>query len=134
DAKWVRGGGDQSNSVAFLDDRYVLKLFRRIEPGPNPELEIGRFLRAAGFTRAPALHGALEYNRPSLEPGTLGVVQAVVKHQGTGWEYTIDELRRYFERVAARISRSEGQEGRDRQEGQEGRDSQEGLEGRDKPR
>src|SRR5205823_7394405 len=59
DAKWVRGGGDQSNSVAFLDDRYVLKLFRRIEPGPNPELEIGRFLRAAGFTRAPALHGAL---------------------------------------------------------------------------
>src|SRR5581483_6950471 len=39
DRRWTRGSGDQSNSVAFVDDRYVLKLFRRIEPGPNPEFE-----------------------------------------------------------------------------------------------
>jgi maltose alpha-D-glucosyltransferase/alpha-amylase len=57
---WTRGGVDQSNSVAFADDRYVLKLFRRLEPGPNPELEIGRFLTERGFTRTPALAGALE--------------------------------------------------------------------------
>ena len=41
-------------------------------------------------------------NRHGLEPGTLAVVQSAITHQGTGWEYTIDELRRYFERVAAR--------------------------------
>ena len=109
--KWVRGGGDQTNSVAFGGDRYVLKLFRRIEPGPNPEFEIGRFLTEHGYKRTPRLCGALEYNRPSLDPGTLGVVQGIVKHQGSGWEYTIDDLRRYFERVAARVGRTEWRDG-----------------------
>ena len=84
---------DQTNSVAFADDRYVLKLFRRIEPTPNPEFEIGRFLTERGFTRTPALAGALQYLRPGLEPGTLAVVQGLVKHQGSGWDYSIDELR-----------------------------------------
>ena len=87
----------------------MLKLFRRIEPAPNPEFEIGRFLSDRGFPRIPALAGAIEYHRPSLEPGTLGVVQSAVKHQGSGWEFTIDELRRYYERVVARIGDPAGQ-------------------------
>ena len=108
DRKWTRGNGDQSNSVAFAGDQYVLKMLRRIEPGPNPEFEIGRFLAERGYKRVPPLVGAIEYHRPSLDPGTLGVVQGLVKHQGSGWEYTIDELHRYFERVAARVARTEG--------------------------
>jgi maltose alpha-D-glucosyltransferase/alpha-amylase len=100
--RWTRGAADQSNGVAFLSDRYVLKLFRRIEPAPNPEFEIGRFLTGSGFTRAPALVGALEYLQAGLEPGTLAVVQTFVKHQGSGWQFTIDELRRYYERVSPR--------------------------------
>ena len=116
DGKWTRSGGDQSNSLAFFADRYVLKLFRRIEPGPNPEFEIGRALTERGFTRIPALDGAVEYLRPGLDPGTLAVVQNAVKHQGSGWDFTIDELRRYYERVVAR-ARSEGQDGRDRRAG-----------------
>ena len=67
--KWVRGGGDQSNSIAFVNDRYALKLFRRIEPARNPEFEIGRFLTARGFTRTPALVGALEYDRAGPRAG-----------------------------------------------------------------
>src|SRR5205809_3332710 len=51
DRKWTRGSGDQSNTVAFAGDQYVLKLFRRIEPGPNPEYEIGRFLAERGYRR-----------------------------------------------------------------------------------
>jgi len=101
--RWVRGGTEQSNSIAFVNDRYALKLFRRIEPSVNPEFEIGRFLAERGFNRTPALVGALEYDRAGLEPGTLAVVQAAVKHQGSGWEFSIDELRRYYERVSARI-------------------------------
>jgi maltose alpha-D-glucosyltransferase/alpha-amylase len=108
--KWVRGSGDQSNSVAFVNDKYALKMFRRIEPGPNPEFEIGNYLFAHGFTRIPTLAGALLYERPGLEPGTLAVLQAAVKHQGSGWEFTIDELRRYYERVVARVRRSGGSE------------------------
>ncbi len=117
--KWTRGGADQSNSVAFFNDKSVLKLFRRIEPAANPEYEIGRFLTTRQFTRIPALIGALEYLRPGFEPGTLAVVQTSVKHQGSGWDFTIDELRRYYERVAAR----EGPEGREGVEPREGLDA-----------
>jgi maltose alpha-D-glucosyltransferase/alpha-amylase len=106
--RWTRGSGDQSNSVVFVNDALMLKLFRRIEPAMNPEYEIGRFLSERGFARAPALVGALEYLRPGLETGTLGVAQQSVKNQGTGWDFTIEEVRRYYERVAARnVSRSE---------------------------
>jgi maltose alpha-D-glucosyltransferase / alpha-amylase len=106
--RWVRGTADQSNSVAIVEDRYVLKAFRRIEPTPNPEFEIGRFLAERGFARTPVLVGALQYLRSGLEPGTLAVVQGLVTHQGSGWEYSIDELRRYYERIAPRVTGSEG--------------------------
>jgi maltose alpha-D-glucosyltransferase/alpha-amylase len=105
--------------VVFADDRFVLKLFRRIEPAPNPEFEIGQYLTERGFTRIPALDGALQYRRAGLEPGTLAIVQAAVKHQGSGWDYTLDDLRRYYERVIARVKGSSGQ---DRREGLEGLD------------
>ncbi|HMD35113.1 MAG TPA: maltose alpha-D-glucosyltransferase [Vicinamibacterales bacterium] len=104
--EWTRGSGDQSNSVAFSGDR-VLKLFRRIEPVTNPELEIGRVLTERGFKHAPTIHAALEYWRPGLEPGTLALAQSMVAHQGTAWDFTIDELRRYYERVDARIKRTQ---------------------------
>jgi maltose alpha-D-glucosyltransferase/alpha-amylase len=103
DHRWVRGGGDQSNTVAFVNDALVLKVFRRIEPVTNPEFEIGRFFADRGFVRTPALAGALEYRRPGLDAGTLAVVQRAVKHQGTAWDFTIDEVRRYYERAAARM-------------------------------
>src|SRR5262249_31103169 len=48
--QWSRNG-HQDGGVLFLSDRYVLKLFRRIGPGPNPELEIARQLEQGGFTR-----------------------------------------------------------------------------------
>jgi maltose alpha-D-glucosyltransferase/alpha-amylase len=102
EARWTRGSGDQSNSLAFVNDRFVLKLFRRIEPGPNPEFEIARVLARRGFTRTPALVGALEYDRTALEPSVIALVQDLVHHQGSGWDFIIDELGRYYERVAAR--------------------------------
>jgi maltose alpha-D-glucosyltransferase/alpha-amylase len=101
---WVRPGADSSNTVAFVSERYVLKLFRRVEPGPNPEFEIGEALTAQGFTRIATLAGAVLYDRPSLDTGTLAVVQASITNQGSGWGFTIDELRRYYERVTARIA------------------------------
>ena len=101
---WTNPTGDQSNSVVVSDDERVLKLFRRTEPGPNPEYEISCVLADQRFARTPPLLGALEYNRRGLEPGSLAIVQKHITHQGTGWQYTIDELRRYYERVSARTS------------------------------
>jgi maltose alpha-D-glucosyltransferase/alpha-amylase len=106
EGRWTRGTADQSNSVAFVNDQYVLKLFRRIEPGPNPELELTACLMARGFQQIPSLAGALLYERPGLESGTLAVVEAAIQHQGSGWEFTIDELRRYYERVGTRLRAS----------------------------
>ncbi|HZT77368.1 MAG TPA: maltose alpha-D-glucosyltransferase [Vicinamibacterales bacterium] len=115
---WRRVTGDHSNTLAFAGDELVVKLFRRMEPGVNPELEIGRTFAAQSFDRVPPLVAAMEYLRPSLEPGTLAVVQRAIGNQGTGWTYTIDELRRFFERVMARSTRHDGH---DRLDGQEGR-------------
>ena len=117
---WARVPGDQTNSLVIADDQCVLKVFRRIEPGLNPELEIGRALATQRFDRVPPFVGAIEYLRPSLEPGTLAIVQRTVPNQGTAWTYTIDDLRRFFERVAARSTRSDGQEGLHGRDGQDG--------------
>ncbi|HZP47663.1 MAG TPA: maltose alpha-D-glucosyltransferase [Vicinamibacterales bacterium] len=117
---WTRGSVDQTNSLAFADDQIAMKVFRRIEPGLNPDLEMGQTLAQQGFDRVPPLVGAVEYLRPSLEPGTLAIVQRAIANQGTGWTYTIDELRRYFERVSARSTRSDGQERLDGHAGREG--------------
>jgi maltose alpha-D-glucosyltransferase/alpha-amylase len=111
DRKWVRGGDDQSNSLAFVNEKYALKLFRRVEPGVNPEIEMGEFLTRHGFTRIPALFDALQYERPSKDSATLAVLQEAIKHQGSGWEFTVDELRRYYERVIARVHRPTAPEG-----------------------
>src|SRR5262249_38218212 len=112
--RWIRGAADQSNSVAFLGDRYVLKLFRRIEPAPHPEYEVGRFLAAAAFSRIPPLAGALEHaGNGDAEPSTLAVVQGLVKNQGSGWNFTLGDLRRYYERVSTRRDTREPLEQRD---------------------
>ena len=99
--KWTRHPGDGNNSVVSVDERYVLKLIRRLEQGPHPELEVERALTERGFVRAPALLGSLDYQQPGVEPTTMALVQAHVTHQGSAWEYTVNEVRRYFERVSA---------------------------------
>ena len=101
DLRWTRGGIDQSNTVAFVNDRYVLKLFRHLEIGPNPEFEVLSFLSRKGFERIPTLTGGLIYERPGFKPGTMGIVQSAIVNQGSGWQFTMDELRRYYESVSA---------------------------------
>jgi maltose alpha-D-glucosyltransferase/alpha-amylase len=105
--RWVRSTSDQSNSVLFVNDRYALKLFRRVEPGMNAEFELPAHLTRRGFTRIPPLAGGLFHHRPEVEPSTLAVVQGVVGHQGSGWDFTINDLRRYYEAVAARARSAE---------------------------
>ena len=94
---------EQSNSSLIFGDRLILKLIRRLEPGPNPDVEVGLHLGARpDAARVPLLHGALEYQRPGSEPFTLAVLHQLVPHQANGWQHAIEELGRYFERVAER--------------------------------
>ena len=96
-----RGTAEQSNSALIYGHRLILKLFRRLEPGLNPELEIGRFLaERTRFDRVPTTAGALEYDGPGGAPVTLAILQRLVPNQGTGWEHALEELRGYYRRVA----------------------------------
>jgi maltokinase len=84
-------GAEQSNSSLVLDERYALKLYRRIEPGMNPELEVLRFLTARDFEHTAALEGYIAYEGRPLE-ATLAVLQEFVPARGDGWELALDTL------------------------------------------
>ena len=78
-------GVEQSNSSVVLDDQFVLKLYRRIEPGVNPELEVLRFLTDRGFEHIAALEGYAAYEgRPLV--ATLAILQQFVPAHGDGWD------------------------------------------------
>jgi maltokinase len=84
-------GAEQSNSSIVIDESAVLKVFRRLEAGDNPELEMVRFLSGRGFENVPALRGwyALE---GELLDATLGVAQELVHDGRDGWEMVLDML------------------------------------------
>jgi maltose alpha-D-glucosyltransferase/alpha-amylase len=93
---------DQSNSSLVFDDRFIMKLFRKVEPGENPDLEIGRFLsERARFPQVPALCGALEYREATGddEPGTVAVVHQLLPNEGDAWTHALGSLGRYYERL-----------------------------------
>ncbi len=93
-------GGEQSNTSALFDERFILKLFRRVTPGVNPDFEIGRQLTERDrFPHVPKIAGALEYRGDSGRQATLAVLHEYVPNVGDAWRYTLDELVRYFERV-----------------------------------
>jgi trehalose synthase-fused probable maltokinase len=92
DASEVRlMGVEQSNSSVVFDDRIVLKVFRKLEPGVNPELEMLRFLTYRGFPNIAALHGWYEYEGQAFA-ATLGVAQAFLPDAVGGWELALDEI------------------------------------------
>jgi maltose alpha-D-glucosyltransferase/alpha-amylase len=89
-------------------DRLVLKLFRKLEAGTNPDLEVSRFLAAQGFAGTPPLAGWLELRRGprGAEPLTVALLQAFVPNEGDAWSYSRDAFGRYFERVTTRAERT----------------------------
>ncbi|HKU38679.1 MAG TPA: maltose alpha-D-glucosyltransferase, partial [Polyangiales bacterium] len=92
----------RANAALQFGDRFFLKVFRRMEEGVSPDLELARFLaeRAPGLT--PRVLGALEYRAGRGEPRTVAVLQAYVPNEGTAWAHTRRELGRFYERVLTR--------------------------------
>ncbi|HVW83408.1 MAG TPA: maltose alpha-D-glucosyltransferase [Bryobacteraceae bacterium] len=96
-----RGSAEQSNSSITYSERVILKLFRRQQSGPNPDIEIGRYLsEQAHFDRIPPFRGSIEYLRKSGEPSAIAIVQGLVPNEGDGWTWTTEELDRYYETAA----------------------------------
>jgi maltose alpha-D-glucosyltransferase/alpha-amylase len=102
---------EQSNTSVVYGERMVLKLFRRLEEGINPDLEIGRYLteRAASVSIA-RVAGALEYRRPRHASMVVGIVQEFIPNQGDAWGHAIDALSTYFERALAHKADSKAEE------------------------
>jgi trehalose synthase-fused probable maltokinase len=94
--------GEQSNTSVVVGDRSILKLYRQLGEGINPELEIGRVLTKMRFPHTPALTGAIEYCRPTQEPVTVATVQRFVENQGDAWRFSLGAAQEFFSRVAAR--------------------------------
>jgi len=98
----VLSRAEQSNTTVIFPDRVLFKLYRRVEPGPNPELEMERVLsERLGFPHVPPLAGSLEYQPAHGEPMTLGIVLGYVPNEGDAWQYTLDELAGFLERALA---------------------------------
>jgi trehalose synthase-fused probable maltokinase len=95
-------GAEQSNSSVVFDDALVLKAFRRVEAGDNPELEMLRFLTERGFANVAPLGGWYEYEGDLMD-ATFGVVQRFVPNARDGWELALDELGDEPERFVSRL-------------------------------
>ena len=91
-------GVEQSNSTIVVDDALALKVFRRLLPGDNPELEMLRFLSAHGFENVAALAGWYEFSGERME-ATLGVLQRFVKDGREAWDFALAEPDVFLERV-----------------------------------
>ena len=88
---------EQSNSTALVDNAYVVKIYRKLESGINPELEVGRFLtEVAGFANSPALLGGIELVEGERR-SAIGIVHAFVQNQGDAWTVTSAYLDRFVE-------------------------------------
>jgi maltose alpha-D-glucosyltransferase/alpha-amylase len=97
-----RGSAEQSNTSILFGDKLIMKLFRRQQPGPNPDTEIGRYItESTHFTHIAPFGGSIEYSRKGQEPSTLAMLQGLVSNEGDGWQWTLEELDRYYEASAA---------------------------------
>ncbi len=91
------------SAAIVYGDKFILKLFRRMDEGTSPDLEVGRFLtKSAGSPAVAPLMGSMEYRASRDEPVTVATLLGYVPNEVTAWEFTREEVSRYFSRVLAR--------------------------------
>jgi maltose alpha-D-glucosyltransferase/alpha-amylase len=91
---------EQSNSSIIYGNRVILKFFRRVEEGENPDLEIGRFLTTIrNFSHTPAVAGWINYKDKNDTEMSLGILQAFVPNVGDAWHFTLKALSGFWTEV-----------------------------------
>ncbi|MFC2150075.1 maltose alpha-D-glucosyltransferase [Calditrichota bacterium] len=94
------GTSEQSNSSIIYGDEYILKLFRKLDEGINPDLELGLYLTEARHVDfVPPVAGYIEHKVNGEDKQTLGILHRFIPHSVDGWEMTMDELDQFFERT-----------------------------------
>jgi maltose alpha-D-glucosyltransferase/alpha-amylase len=92
-----RLAAEQSNSSIIVGQKVILKLIRRVMDGINPEVEMVRFLTAAGYANTPKLLGEVAMVRADGSGHSMILAQEFVQNQGDAWQYTQDVLARFIE-------------------------------------
>ena len=93
---------EQSNTAIVFGESLFLKLYRKLEEGANPELEILQFLSdEVQFNYIPLFAGAIEYRAKRTQPQTVALLQGYVENSGNAWSYSLGVIARFFEQVLA---------------------------------
>jgi len=91
---------EQSNSSVIYGHEYILKLYRSIAAGVNPDVEISRRLTTkTAFDRTPEFAAALHYTPSGGEPMTIAMLQHFVANEGDGWQYSLSQIDQYYEHL-----------------------------------
>ncbi len=91
---------EQSNTSILYKDVFFFKLYRKLETGINPDVEMLRFLtEKKKFSQVPTFAGNADYKSPAFGPASLGMLVSFEANQGDAWEYTQSTLDRYFENI-----------------------------------
>ncbi|HEX2456130.1 MAG TPA: maltose alpha-D-glucosyltransferase, partial [Vicinamibacterales bacterium] len=108
-ARVSRTSAEQSNTSIVYGDRQILKLFRRFQPGINPDFEVSRHLtEKIGWSRVPAVTGSIDYERPAEPLTTTAMMQRLVESQGDGWTHATDELGSFYDHIHGRKLPTDG--------------------------
>lgn len=98
-----RLGQEQINTSMRIGKNKLFKAFRSLRRGPQPEVEVARFLtEVAGFRNTPRLYGWVELVDRESTPTVLGMLQETIINQGDGWTYALEYLDRYLDEAALR--------------------------------
>ncbi len=96
------GSAEQSNTSIIYGDKLILKLFRRLQSGENPDVEIGRFLtEVAHFKRIAPFLGEISLTSTVGERATIAMLQGLVANEGDGWSWFLRQLVGFFDKIGA---------------------------------
>lgn len=91
---------EQSNTSVVFSDKLFLKIFRKVEPGIHPDLEMSEFLANRDFPNVPKVYGSMIYRHNSGENVSTAILTQYFPGAKDAWGFTLDSLERYFERVS----------------------------------
>ncbi len=95
------GSAEQSNTSILYGRELFLKLFRKLEPGENPDVEVGRFLtEVAHFPHIPPFLGEISLTLANMEKTTVALLQGLVVGASDGWEWFLDQIATIFAQAA----------------------------------
>lgn len=88
---------EQSHTSVFFGEKYIFKIYRNIQAGPSPELQMGKHLTAANFRNIARVAGAIELVQDDGTSTVLGIMQEYIDNQNDCWTFTLNYLDRFLE-------------------------------------